>query len=173
MCISHSLERNRSYNKTLAAIASIAMFVVFIIIGYGIGLFYLMRQGHPYRSLFLCPLVLIHTMAVTQFTGWVIWKPALVSGVFVGFLLLLSSLNELPLSWMDYDTAESASTFTANNILSALATFVGASFWFFLSYMAAESLSRRAFPHHPQCWRMWEAAQTPAIIGRVVPPILH
>lgn len=124
--------------------ASIAMVVLFIIIGYGMGLFYLMRQG------------------------WVIWKPALVSGVFVGFLLLLSSLNELPLSWMEYDTAESASTFMANNIFSSLATFIGASFWFFLSYMAAESLSRRAFPHHPQIWRLWEAAQTSEVISRVV-----
>jgi hypothetical protein len=102
--------------------------------------------------------------------GWVIWKPALVAGVFVGFLLLLSSLNEFPLKWMEYDTAESASTFMATNVLNSLATFVGASFWFFLSYMAAESLTRRAFPEHPQVWRFWEAAHTPAIIGRVVQP---
>src|SRR6185503_880661 len=26
---------------------------------------------------------------------------------------------------------------------------------FSLSFMAAESLSRRAFPHHPQFWRVW------------------
>jgi Type II CAAX prenyl endopeptidase Rce1-like len=36
--------------------------------------------------------------------------------------------------------------------------------------MAAEGLSRCAFPDHPQLWRIWsrEAAPTPAILGRTV-----
>jgi hypothetical protein len=34
--------------------------------------------------------------------------------------------------------------------------------------MASEALTRRAFPHHPQLWRVWsrDAAPTPAILGR-------
>ncbi len=36
--------------------------------------------------------------------------------------------------------------------------------------MAAESLSRRAFPRHPQLWRIWsrDAAPTRAILGRTL-----
>ena len=39
-----------------------------------------------------------------------------------------------------------------------------------LVFMAAESLSRRAFPDHPQLWRLWsrEAAPTPAVLGRTL-----
>src|SRR5204862_7758762 len=39
-----------------------------------------------------------------------------------------------------------------------------------LVFMAAESLSRRAFPSHPQLWRVWsrEAAPTPAVVGRTL-----
>ena len=39
-----------------------------------------------------------------------------------------------------------------------------------LVFMAAEGLSRRAFPDHPQLWRIWsrEAAPTPAILGRTL-----
>lgn len=136
------------------------MFILFVVFGYGVGLFYLMRQGKDG--------LLIFAMLMFLFAGWVLWKQAAVSGIFVGFLILLSSLNELPLTWMDYDTAESASTFVINNIVSALSTAIGSSIWFFLSYMAAESLSRRAFPHHPQIWKLWDVAETPGIIGRVV-----
>ena len=37
-----------------------------------------------------------------------------------------------------------------------------------LVFMAAESLSRRAFPEHPQLWRLWSrrAAASPAVLGR-------
>ncbi len=39
-----------------------------------------------------------------------------------------------------------------------------------LVFMAAESLSRRAFPHHPQLWRIWsrDAAPTRAVLGRTL-----
>ena len=39
-----------------------------------------------------------------------------------------------------------------------------------LVFMAAESLTRRAFPHHPQLWRVWsrDAAPTPQIAGRTL-----
>ena len=41
---------------------------------------------------------------------------------------------------------------------------------FTLSFMAAESLSRRAFPHHPQLWRAWspDAGASRAVLGRTV-----
>ena len=39
-----------------------------------------------------------------------------------------------------------------------------------LSFMAAETLSRRAFPHHPQLWRAWakEPGASIQILGRTV-----
>src|SRR5207237_10319706 len=48
--------------------------------------------------------------------------------------------------------------------------FVVCSLGLSLVFMAAEGLSRRAFPDHPQLWRIWsrEAAPTPAVLGRTL-----
>ena len=39
-----------------------------------------------------------------------------------------------------------------------------------LSFMGAESLSRKAFPHHLQLWRIWspEVASSTAVVGRTI-----
>src|SRR5437773_1897632 len=56
---------------------------------------------------------------------------------------------------MGYDTALPASGFAIRQFLRAAATFGLFSMLLTVSFMAAETLSRRAFPHHIQFWRVW------------------
>ncbi len=76
-------------------------------------------------------------------------------GVVVGTMQALATLNEWPLMWMTYDTAVPRTTFIAGQIATLAATVVGFSAFMALSFMAAETLGRRAFGHHPQFWRVW------------------
>ena len=57
--------------------------------------------------------------------------------------------------WMTYDTAMPRTTFLAQQIATLGAGVVGFSAFLALSFMAAETLARRAFGHHPQFWRVW------------------
>jgi hypothetical protein len=71
---------------------------------------------------------------------------------------------------MSYDTALPRSSFISQQLVSLVSTFAGFSTLFGLSFMAAESLTRRAFGHHPQFWRTWSrpAAASTAIAGRTL-----
>jgi membrane protease YdiL (CAAX protease family) len=99
---------------------------------------------------------------------WVLWRTAAAWGVAVGALQTLASINEFPLIWMTYDTAVPRATFIAQQAALLVAGFVGFSVFFTLSFMAAETLSRRAFGPHPQFWRAWsrEAGPSVQILGR-------
>ncbi len=135
----------RSANDTIAAGGSIVMVLVYIL-GSVIGLFFLLRQR------------------------WVIWRAALCWGLIVGGLQALDVLNGLPLSWMYYDTALTETMHIIQQLMSALLGFVGMTLLLTFSFMAAESLSRRAFPHHVQLWRLWstDAGASVEILGRTV-----
>src|SRR5262245_28633171 len=137
-------EEMRSANEAIGAFSSIAMVLLYIVGGIAIGLFWLLRHH------------------------WVIGRPAIAWGVVIALLQLLASLNDWPLLWMAYDTAVPRATFMAPEVASMLAAFVGFAMFFGLSFMAAESLSRRAFGDHPQLWRAWspDAARSTAILGR-------
>jgi hypothetical protein len=100
---------------------------------------------------------------------WVVTRPAVVWGGIIGLLQALAVLNSWPLLWMSYDTAVPRSTFIGQQIALALALFVGMSAFLALSFMAAESLTRRAFGSHPQLWRVWgRPGSSTAILGRTV-----
>jgi hypothetical protein len=136
----------RSANLAINLAANAAMVVLYLVGGVGVGLFVLLRQR------------------------WVIWRPAVRWGVFVALLQMLVTVNAWPLRWMEYDTAMSVEQFVLQQMLFALVGFVGLALLLSVSFMAAESLTRRAFPHHPQLWRLWDraVAATPAVLGRTV-----
>src|SRR5215203_5342483 len=137
-------QQMRSANEAIGFGSGIAMLVLYGLGGIVIGLFVLLRQR------------------------WVLWRPALAWGIAVAVLQVLATLNEWPLAWLQYDTALSATTFLVQQATSVTAAAVAMTVAFTLSFMAAESLSRRAFPHHPQLWRVWsrEAGGSRAVLGR-------
>ena len=139
-------EAMRSANNAIAAGGGIAL-LLFYILGGGIGGFlFLLRQ----RAL--------------------LWRQALVAAAVIAGLQIAAGINAWPLAWFGYDTAVSAGGFVTERLVSLVAGNLVLGFIFFLSFLAAEGLSRRAFPRHPQLWRLWsdEAAPTPAILGRTV-----
>src|SRR5262245_33504720 len=134
----------RSANDIIGIGSTVGLALLYVIGGIGVGLFFMMRKR------------------------WVIWRPAILWGIAVGGLQALASANEFPLIWMSYDTAIPRSTFLAQQIALLIASFVGFSVFFGLSFTAAETLGRRAFGHHPQLWRAWskEAGASVQILGR-------
>jgi len=135
----------RSFNNIIAVASSLVMFVLFL--GGGIaGLFFLLRQR------------------------WVLWRQPLLWGGIVSLGMALLTINQWPLSWMTYDTALSSGNFLLQRVVLVVAQFFGLGALYVLSFMAAESLTRRAFPGHLQLWKAWtgEVAATPAMLGRTV-----
>jgi hypothetical protein len=143
---SRRYEQMRSSNDAVGVAGTIALFVLYLVGGCAIGLFFLLRQR------------------------WILWRRPLLWGVFIAFLQLLAGINQWPLIWMNYDTAVSAQGFVLQQIMLLLLSFFGYAALFSISFMAAESLTRRAFPHHIQLWRIWSAdvAGSKAVLGRTV-----
>jgi len=124
-------EQMRASNDAIGAFSQIVTFGLYILGFCGVGLFFMIRHR------------------------WVLWRQPLLWGSFIAFLLGLQQLNSWPLLWMGYDTALPASGFAIRQFLRAAATFGLFSMLLTVSFMAAETLSRRAFPHHIQFWRVW------------------
>ncbi len=138
-------EEMRSANEGITIAGNFAMLLVYGG-GIAVGLFLLLRQRR------------------------VLWRMALVWGVSIAFAQLLAGLNQWPLLWMAYDTAVSETAFAIQQVTAQVAFFLLFTGIFTLSFMAAESLSRRAFPHHLQFWRCWsqDGARTWSVLGQTV-----
>jgi len=134
-------EEMRSANDTIALVSNVAFFLLYIIGGCVIGLFFLLRQG------------------------WVIWKTPLIWGVVIGGLQFLAGINYFPVMWMNYDTALSPASFVLQQVGGVFGSSALMTILMVLSFMAAESLTRRAFPEHIQFWKIWSKAA--ASSGRV------
>ena len=135
----------RSANDAISAVASVG--VVIYLLGFcGVGLFFAIR----YR--------------------WLIWRPAIVAAMVIAGIVALGELDQWPLVWMNYDTALPAGGFTLRQVASIGGTFLTNFVLFAISFMAAETLSRRAFPHHIQFWRIWSrpAAASRQVLGRTI-----
>lgn len=141
---SRRYEEMRSTNNTLASVAAIAMVILYFLGGCIIGLFFLLRNH------------------------WIIWRKPLFWGMFIAFLQVLATINYWPLAWMNYDTALSSQGFLLSQIMQLVLIFLGETLLLTLTFMAAESLTRKAFPQHIQLWRIWspDVASSPAILGR-------
>jgi len=136
----------RSLNTAIGVGGSLAFLIVYGVGGIAFGLFVLARQR------------------------WVIWRQPIVWGVAVALAQAAAAINEWPLGWMQYDTALSTNSFVAQRIGLVILEFAVGAVLISLSFMAAESLTRRAFPDHPQFWRIWNrdnGASTP-VLGRTV-----
>ncbi len=99
---------------------------------------------------------------------FLLWRPAVLAGFVVGGLLGAASLANTPSEWFDFDTAQSVTTFWLRAAGTAAGLTFAGGLAYSLVFMAAESLSRRAFADHPQLWRVWsrDAAPTTAVLGR-------
>ena len=139
-------ESMRSANELIGIGSTVGMAVLYVLGGIGVGLFFMMRRH------------------------WVLWRHAAIWGTVVGALQALAVINELPLAWMTYDTAVPRSTFLAQQASLVVAALVGSSVFFALCFTAAETLTRRAFGHHPQFWRVWgrEQGASIQIVGRTL-----
>jgi hypothetical protein len=137
-------EEMRAANTAIGVGGSLAMLVLYGLGGIAVGLFVLMRQR------------------------WVLWRQPVVWGVVVALAQTAAGINEWPLAWMQYDTALSTKSFVARQVSLMLVELVANVTLFSLSFMAAESLTRRAFPRHPQFWRVWDrdAGRSPEVLGR-------
>jgi membrane protease YdiL (CAAX protease family) len=140
----------RSANEAIGQGSAVGLALLYVFGGIGVGLFVMLRQR------------------------WVLWRHAAVWGLVVAGLQALAAINELPLAWMSYDTALPRSTFIAQEAASIVAQFIGFSVFFALSFMAAETLGRRAFGSHPQFWRVWsrDAGASTAVLGQTVGGLL-
>jgi hypothetical protein len=120
------------------------MMLLYGVGGIGVGLFVMLRQRR------------------------VLWRPAMQWGAVVALLQSLATANDWPLMWMNYDTAVPRSLFIAQQLALLVATFIGATGLFGLSFMAAETLTRQAFGSHPQFWRVWAKGpgSSTALLGR-------
>jgi hypothetical protein len=139
-------DQMRSANTAIGVGGALALLVVYGVGGIAVGLFFLTRER------------------------WVLWRQPVMWGAIVALAQTAAAINEWPLAWMQYDTALSTRAFVAQQVSAALAGLAGNAVLFSLSFMAAESLTRRAFPHHPQFWRLWsrDAATSRAVLGRTL-----
>ena len=112
----------------------------------------------------------VASLGVLAGSEWVLWRPAAAWGAVVSGLMALATWNEWPLYWMGYDTAVSAENFVLQHVVLVVAQFLGLGLLYFVTFITAETLSRRAFPRHPRLWEAWNPrfAATPAILGRTV-----
>ena len=134
----------RSANEAIGIGSAVGLMLVYVIGGIGVGLFFMMRLR------------------------WVQWRHAAFWGMAVGLLQALNVVNEFPLAWMTYDTAIPRTTFLTQQAVLVIASFLGYSAFFGISFVAAETLTRRAFGHHPQLWRLW-SPRPPAADSTAVP----
>lgn len=136
----------RADNETIAKVASLAAGALYGIGGCILGTLWLLRR----RAL--------------------LWQRALVAGAIVAGINALAMLANAPQAWFYYDTAQPVWVFWGSQVGVAMLVLLAGSVALALVFMAAEGLSRTAFPDHPQLWRVWSplAAPTPSILGRTL-----
>lgn len=136
----------RSANNAIAGVASIAAGVLYGLVGVIVGGLLLFRA---------------HALEIRR---------SLLAGLVVGGLAGAALLANAQAAWFAFPTTQTESNFWIGQIGRAAVALVGGGLALGLVFMASEGLTRRAFPHHPQLWRVWsrEAAPTPEIAGRTV-----
>ena len=141
---SRRFQELRSANNLIATVASASAGLLYGVLGCVLGSLWLLRRH------------------------WLVWRPAFAAGLFVAALLALAQLANAPAAWYTADTVETPVTFWLKQGGAFLYILCGGAMGYTLAFMAAESLSRRAFPSHPQLWKLWsrDAGSTVQIAGR-------
>lgn len=121
----------RTANDTIAWFAQLVMLLIYILGGCIIGLLILFKQH------------------------WVIWQTPIMWGAIIALLDNLTMLNNIPLLWFAYPTALSPYGFLLNYLTSMLYQFLYKLIFYSLIFMAAESLTRKAFGNQLQLWKLW------------------
>ena len=136
----------RSANNTIASAGSIAMAIFYGFGGILIGIFILLRKR------------------------WLIWKKPLIWAFIVAVFGFITQFNNLPLTWFWYDTAISKGSFLFQTIIQNFMMFLQDFLLLALSFMAAESLTRKAFPQHLQFWKIWDkgVANSKQVLGNTL-----
>ncbi len=144
-------EEMRSANDGIAFGAQAVAIVLYLVGGGMVGVFLMLRRR------------------------WLLWRPAVAIGLVIAFVQALADLNAWPLIWVGYDTALPVNTFVLQRLFAIVGSFVITAGYLSLSFMAAESLSRKAFPHHPQQWKLWsrDAVGSVQILGRTAGGYLY
>ncbi|MFL3007738.1 MAG: CPBP family intramembrane glutamic endopeptidase [Candidatus Neomarinimicrobiota bacterium] len=136
----------RSANDTIAFSATIIIYLLYGLLGVIVSIFFLMR------------------------TRWILWREAIGWGMIVGFFQVAVQLNFMPMMWMEYNTAISENNFMMEIMFSMLMLFIFQSTLYGLSFIAAEGLTRKAFPNHIQFWKVWssKAGSSINVLGQTI-----
>jgi len=136
----------RSANNTISSVADIVAGVLYVLGGCVLGLFILLKKRR------------------------VIVRAPVLFGLGIAGLQVLGEINAWPLEWMNYDTALSYGGFVFDHASAILYRFVIDFALLSLSFMAAESLSRRAFPEHIQLFKIWtkDGGGSVQVAGRTI-----
>ncbi len=136
-------EELRAGNETIAYAGHFLYLILYLFLGGIVGGFFLFRK----KQLFI--------------------PQAAIASFIIAGLYAASTLNELPLFWMQYNTATSHTIFLLKFLLHVGSSFFYHFFVLFISIVAGEGLTRLAFPSLPQLWKNWSFpnAASPTIVG--------
>ena len=136
----------RSSNTTIANTSFIAIILLYIIGGCIVGLYLLIRRR------------------------LVSWRGPLIWAIIIALFSVFNRINNLPLLWMNYDTALSMHVFLMNQFVSIIINFIGTVLFYSIIFMTAEGFTRKAFPHHIQFWKLWSpgVANTSPVLRRTL-----
>ncbi len=143
-------QETRNANESVSLAGTIVFLVFFLILGGGVGTVHLLRKR------------------------WMEWRAPLAWGAIVAGLMALGTINTLPLSWMDYNTAIPSQVHIANLVLMAALIFGGGTVFLALLFMTGEGLIRLGFPEEIQLWKVWKpgVANSTQALGRTAAPYL-
>jgi uncharacterized protein YpmB len=136
----------RAANTSISSAASMFAFIFYLIIGCLFAIFILLRQN------------------------WIIWTTPTKWALLIAFLQFLNALNSLPLMWMHYQTETGKLSFFLHILINAFSSFVMTFITTSLIFIAAESLTRKAFGKHIRLWDSWNPhiANSYTMLGQTI-----
>ncbi|CDK30551.1 CPBP family intramembrane metalloprotease [Candidatus Babela massiliensis] len=120
----------KSSSEWINTCANMTVYTLYIFLGLLVGLLYLIKKN------------------------LLITRPAIMLGFVLAITELFYKLNEIPLSWFYYNTANSLSSHQINYIGGNLTMFIVYIFLYVSTIAVAEGLTRRAFKNHIQFWKI-------------------